>query len=101
MFVWSNVLATAGVMCLPMAGKNWIASNLDNLYVRRYFFALTLWGVPFVIGQYSQERKWGAKWIQYQLLDFCYVPWCTALVMCLCLIGARMSSRVITRKRLL
>jgi hypothetical protein len=99
-FVWSNVLATLGVVCLPIVGRSWIASKL-NSSIRRYFFALTIWGIPFVIGQYSQEDKWGSLWVQYHLLDLSYAPWGMALAMCLILIGAAVLGREVTNKMLL
>ncbi len=98
---YSNVLASVAVVCLPIVGKSWIAPKLSHPPLRRYFFALTLWGIPFVIGQFSQEDKWGSLWIQYHLLDLSYAPWGTALVMCLLLIGASLLDKEVTKRALL
>jgi hypothetical protein len=99
-FAWSNILASVAVVGLPVVGGRWIAPKL-GLPLQRYFFALALWGVPFVIGQYSQEDKWGSLWIQYHLLDLSYAPWGTALVMCLFSSGASLTNRMIPKKALL
>lgn len=84
----SNVLAVVAAVCLPIAGGRWTAPQLDTAE-RRCFFALTLWGVPFVVGQCAQHDKWGSLWVQYHLLDLSYTPWGTALAMCALTIGAR------------
>lgn len=97
---YSNTLASVAVVALPVVGRGWIAPKLGIL-LRRFFFILTLWGVPFVIGQYSQEDEWGPVWMQYHLLDFTYTPWGTALGMCLLLIGARVLGKEMRRKTLL
>jgi hypothetical protein len=69
MIAYSNALASVGVVALPIVGRGWIAPKLSFL-LRRFFFTLTLLGIPFVIGQYSQEDEWGPIWMQYHLLDF-------------------------------
>jgi hypothetical protein len=99
-FAWSNILATVAVVSLPIVGRCWIAPKLSPS-TRRYFFTLTLWGIPFVIGQYSQEDEWGSIWVQYHLLDLSYAPWGTALVMCALLIFASWFNRELTKKVLL
>lgn len=76
----SNVLATVLVTGLPIVGWRWVAPALTPT-MKNYFFALTIWGLPFVIGQYSQEDEWGSIWVQYHLLDLSYAPWGTGLVL--------------------
>jgi hypothetical protein len=100
-FAASNDLASVAVASLPIVGGYWIAPELRRLSLQRYFFSLTLCGIPFVIGQYSQEDKWGPLWVQYHLLDLSYVPWGTALVMCLILIGAKPFHKRVTKRVLL
>ncbi|HSW92040.1 MAG TPA: hypothetical protein VLG09_05325, partial [Candidatus Saccharimonadales bacterium] len=95
----SNILASVAVVGLPVVGS-WIAPKL-SLSLRYFFFTLTLCGIPFVIGQYSQEDEWGPIWVQYHLLDLSYVPWGTAVVMCLLLIGARVLGKDVRRRTLL
>jgi hypothetical protein len=69
--------------------------------MRRYFFALTLWGAPFVLGQFSQEDEWGHDWVQYHLLDLSYAPWGTAFAMAVFLLLSRFSSKIIAKRVLL
>lgn len=90
---YSNLLATVAVICLPVVGGIWIAPAS----VRRCFFALNLWGIPFLVGQYAQEGEWGSKWVQYHLLDLSYGPWGTALVICMLslLWRGRLSAKVL------
>jgi hypothetical protein len=97
---WSNLLATGAVVSLPIVGRSWVASKLSPS-TRRFFFALTLWGIPFVLGQYSQEDEWGSVWVQYHLLDLSYAPWGTALVMCAFTLGAAVLNREVTKRVLL
>lgn len=96
----SNILASVAVVSLPVVGRSWIAPKL-SLPLRHYFFALTLCGIPFVIGQYSQECEWGSLWVQYHLLDLSYAPWGTALTMCVLVIGANLLNREVAKKTLL
>lgn len=97
---FSNLLAFAAVVALPFAGRRRIAPNLSSS-LRRYFFFLTLWGAPFVIGQYSQESEWGPIWLQYHFLDFCYGPWGVAFAMAVYGILANMLGREMTERALL
>lgn len=90
-FVWSNVLAAVAVTAVPFGGM-WIAPRVA-VSTKRYFFALTLWGAPFLIGQLAQQDEWGTLWIQYHLLDLAYASWGTALVMLLLLVGAHVTGR--------
>jgi hypothetical protein len=100
MIAYSNALASAAVVALPAVGGRWIAPQLSPS-LQRYFFALTLGGIPFVIGQYSQEDEWGPKWVQYHLLDIGYAPWATAIAMCLLVMGARLRKKEMRRRTLL
>ncbi|MDN5274363.1 MAG: hypothetical protein JWP06_264 [Candidatus Saccharibacteria bacterium] len=97
---YSNVLATVAVVCLPLVGRSRIAPKLSPL-LRRYFFTLTMWGLPFAIGQYCQENRWGSLWVQYHLLDLSYAPWGMALIMCLFLIGADLLNTEVSKRLLL
>lgn len=99
-FAYSNVVATVAVVCLPLVGRSWIAPKLSPL-LRRYFFTLTLWGLPFAIGQYCQENRWGSIWVQYHLLDLSYAPWGMALVMYLFLISANLLDTEVPKRLLL
>lgn len=102
MFAWSNLLAAAIVLGLPITGRIWIAPTLDDGFqVRRYFFALNLWGIPYLIGQYCQEDKWGDLWVQYHLQDLSYAPWGVASFLCLCFAGRSLFDKEITRRVLL
>lgn len=89
---WSNVLAMVAALLLPIVGGIWVAPKLP-VAARRSFFALNLWGAPFVVGQFAQEDEWGSLWFQYHFLDLCYAPWGTALLMCLIPAGAAMLGR--------
>lgn len=94
---WSNVLAAVAALLLPVVGGIWVAPKLAA--VERYsFFALNLWGAPFVIGQFAQEDEWGSLWFQYHFLDLCYTPWGTALLMCLIPAGATALGREVPEK---
>lgn len=84
---YSNILTVVAAVCLPVVGGRWIAPKLNDAE-RRCFFTLTLWGVPYVIGQCAQQDKWGSQWLQYHLLDLCFAPWATALAMCGLTLGA-------------
>lgn len=99
-FAYSNVVAFVAVVYLPVLGWSRIAPML-SLPMQRYFFALTLWGVPFVVGQFSQQDEWGHRWFQYHLLDLSYAPWGTALTMCLLLIASRRLNKPMTKRMLL
>jgi len=94
---WSNILAVVAAVCLPAVGGTWIAPKLP-VAARRSFFALTLWGGPFVLGQLAQEDEWGSLWFQYHFLDFCYLPWGTALLMCLLPVGAKLLNQRVPEK---
>ena len=85
---WSNILAVVAVTILPLGGIR-IAPKL-TVVSRRFFFVLTVWGAPFLVGQFAQYDEWGALWVQYHLLDFAYVPWGVALVMLLLFMGTLM-----------
>jgi hypothetical protein len=96
-FAWSNILAAVAVVCLPVVGGVWIAPKLC-ITTKRCFFALNLWGVPFVLGQFSQEDEWGSLWFQYHFLDLCYTPWGTALLMCLIPASAERIGKKVPKK---
>lgn len=96
----SNVLATIAVVALPVVGGSSIAPIFSRSQ-QRYFFGLALWGIPFAIGQYSQQDEWGALWIQYHLLDLSYVPWGTGCMICTLLFVARIRDRAIATQSLI
>lgn len=95
---YSTVLATVAVVAVLAVGWYWIAPKLR--VTRRSFFVFTLWGIPFVIGQYSQQCEWGPQWMQRHLLDLAYAPWGTALVTSLSIIGVAALGREIAEKAL-
>ena len=95
--VWSNILATVAAVLLPIVGGVWVAPKL-SVAARHSFFALNLWGVPFVVGQLAQEDEWGSLWFQYHFLDLCYTPWGTALLMCLIPAGAMWLGKKVPEK---
>lgn len=97
---FSNVLATVAVVALPAVGISRIAPIFSRSQ-QRYFFGLTLWGIPFVIGQYSQQDEWGAIWVQYHLLDLSYGPWGTGCMICILAFVARMRGRVMATQPLI
>lgn len=94
---WSNVLAAVAALLLPVVGGIWVAPKLP-VAGRYSFFALNLWGAPFVVGQLAQEDEWGSLWFQYHFLDLCYTPWGTALLMCLIPAGAMWLGKKVPEK---
>lgn len=74
----SNVAALVAVTFTMIACIRWVLPHFSTRG-KCYFGMLTLWSVPYLIGQFAQEDKWGSLWVQYHLLDLCYAQLATLL----------------------
>lgn len=72
LFAYSNVLTAIGIGFTLVVGLNWVMPML-NRPAKCYYLYLLAWTIPYIIGQFSQSMVMGPIWLQYHLLDACYV----------------------------
>lgn len=93
---YSNTLTAIGIGFTIIVGIGWVLPRLSGA-ARYYYLFLLVWTVPYMIGQVSQEDKWGSIWVQYHLVDFSYIQSSTAfgaaLYMALCWVKKRRWSK--------